>query len=160
MLGHLIKTKFASVALGTDMVGHSRLCCKFLVPMEPPAGICSNNTSSSAAVGGIVDAPLVSPSSSSPAATDPFAIEKVAKFVSLVPFLGDTQLFSISCADLWCTTQEFLDIKAGDWEEHGILLCNYFNWIDSSRKLANSYCVESICVLAESVSDGNCMFVC
>jgi coiled-coil and C2 domain-containing protein 2A len=32
--------------------------------------------------------------------------------------------------DLYCTSQEFLDLGAGGYEEHAILLCNYFNYID------------------------------
>jgi len=28
-------------------------------------------------------------------------------------------------ADIWCTDREFLDLRAGDWEEHAILLANY-----------------------------------
>ena len=32
--------------------------------------------------------------------------------------------------DLFCTSQEFLDLGAGDYEEHAILLANYFNYID------------------------------
>lgn len=28
--------------------------------------------------------------------------------------------------DVWCTSSEFLDIMAGDWEEHATLLCNFF----------------------------------
>jgi coiled-coil and C2 domain-containing protein 2A len=35
--------------------------------------------------------------------------------------------------DLFCTSQEFLDLGAGDYEEHAILLCNYFNYIDSNQ---------------------------
>jgi coiled-coil and C2 domain-containing protein 2A len=33
--------------------------------------------------------------------------------------------------DLFCNSQEFLDLGAGDFEEHAILLCNYFNYIDA-----------------------------
>jgi len=32
--------------------------------------------------------------------------------------------------DLACNSQEFLDLGMGDSEEHAILLCNYFNFID------------------------------
>lgn len=34
--------------------------------------------------------------------------------------------------DLACTSQEFLDLGMGDSEEHAILLCNYFNFIDKN----------------------------
>lgn len=28
--------------------------------------------------------------------------------------------------DVWCSSSEFLTLNAGDWEEHAVLLCNYF----------------------------------
>ena len=36
-------------------------------------------------------------------------------------------------ADLWCTSQEFLDLGYGDWEEHAVLLANYFMWLANDR---------------------------
>ena len=62
-------------------------------------------------------------------ADDAKAIERAARFVSLIPFVDDTQLFK-DMPDLTCTSQEFLDLGAGDSEEHAMLLCNYFNFID------------------------------
>ena len=32
--------------------------------------------------------------------------------------------------DMTCLSQEFLDLGMGDSEEHAILLCNFFNYID------------------------------
>jgi len=60
---------------------------------------------------------------------DAYAIEKVARFVSLIPFKEDLKKFE-DMPDLYCTNQEFLDLGEGDFEEHAILMCNYFNWID------------------------------
>jgi coiled-coil and C2 domain-containing protein 2A len=57
------------------------------------------------------------------------AIEKAARFVSLIPFVEDTVLFK-DMPNLCCNGQEFLDLGMGDDEEHAILLCNYFNYID------------------------------
>ncbi len=28
-----------------------------------------------------------------------------------------------------CTSSEFIDIMAGDWEEHATMLCNFFNHV-------------------------------
>jgi coiled-coil and C2 domain-containing protein 2A len=64
---------------------------------------------------------------------DQFAIEKAARFVSLIPQIEDNQSFAGQLPDLWCTSQEFLDLGAGDVEEHAILLCNYFNFIDQAQ---------------------------
>uniref|UniRef100_A0A8C2YIM5 Coiled-coil and C2 domain containing 2A n=1 Tax=Chinchilla lanigera TaxID=34839 RepID=A0A8C2YIM5_CHILA len=51
--------------------------------------------------------------------------ELVARYVSLIPFLPDTVSFAGVC-DLWSTSDQFLDLLAGDEEEHAVLLCNYF----------------------------------
>jgi coiled-coil and C2 domain-containing protein 2A len=61
--------------------------------------------------------------------SDKNGIEKVARFVSLIPYLDDSTLFK-DMPDLACTSQQFLDLGMGDSEEHAILLCNYFNYID------------------------------
>jgi len=57
------------------------------------------------------------------------SIEKVAHFVSLIPFESDLKTFD-DLDDLYCTCQEFLDLKQGDYEEHAILLANFFQYID------------------------------
>lgn len=49
---------------------------------------------------------------------------ELARFVSLIPLLNDSLTFD--AGDIWIGSQEFLDTRAGDWEEHSILLCNYF----------------------------------
>ncbi|XP_015427337.1 PREDICTED: coiled-coil and C2 domain-containing protein 2A isoform X3 [Myotis davidii] len=51
--------------------------------------------------------------------------ELVARYVSLIPFLPDAVSFAGIC-DLWSTSDQFLDLLAGDEEEHAVLLCNYF----------------------------------
>lgn len=94
---------------GTDIEGQSRLITRYITPQEPPKAL--------------IDDPQ----------QDVFAIEKVSRFVSLVPFLTDAQMFEGRAMDLWCTSKTFLDISCGDYEEHAILLCNYFNFIDKRR---------------------------
>lgn len=56
-----------------------------------------------------------------------------ARYVSLIPFKNDSGAFD-GLPDMWCTCQQFLDLRAGDHEEHAILLCNYFNWLDFEKK--------------------------
>jgi coiled-coil and C2 domain-containing protein 2A len=46
------------------------------------------------------------------------------RFVSLVPFLDDAALGAH--LDVWNTTDSFLELCAGDAEEHALLLCNLF----------------------------------
>lgn len=117
------------------MDGRSRLVCRFVHPQCPPAHI------------DVMD--------------DPFAIEKAARYVALIPFLRDDEISSL--ADLWCTNQEFLNIQCGDWEEHAILLCNYFNYIDRYRKeyvsrFSNEH-VQSYCMLCDTLPEGSIMMV-
>jgi hypothetical protein len=52
-------------------------------------------------------------------------IEKAIAFVSMIPFLEDRTALSAS-VDLWSTSDQMLEIGAGDEAEHAILLCNYF----------------------------------
>jgi coiled-coil and C2 domain-containing protein 2A len=60
--------------------------------------------------------------------------DEAARFVSLIPFVDDWPASNDSnssgtsvrrVVDVWCSTAEFIEIHAGDWEEHAVLLCNY-----------------------------------
>ncbi len=82
------------------------MICRYLTPQAPPKDIYDVTT-----MRGDVD-----------------AIEKAARYVSLIPFAEDNQSFNVS--EIFCNSQEFLDLGMGDYEEHAILLCNYFNYID------------------------------
>uniref|UniRef100_A0A8C5LMA0 Coiled-coil and C2 domain containing 2A n=1 Tax=Leptobrachium leishanense TaxID=445787 RepID=A0A8C5LMA0_9ANUR len=53
------------------------------------------------------------------------AMEMVARYVSLIPFLPDNVSFSGIC-NLWSSSDQFLGLLAGDEEEHAVLLCNFF----------------------------------
>ena len=52
------------------------------------------------------------------------SLPMVLRFVSLIPFVEDYLSF-FDRFNVWCTSTEFLDLLAGDSEEHAILLCNY-----------------------------------
>jgi coiled-coil and C2 domain-containing protein 2A len=58
--------------------------------------------------------------------------------------------------DLWCTSQEFLDLGAGDVEEHGVLLCNYFNFIDQHQGRDH---IESYLMLGLGYPEGRTAYV-
>lgn len=47
----------------------------------------------------------------------------------MVPYIEDLRLFQ-DLPDLWSTSQEFFDLGGGDYEEHAVLLANYFQYID------------------------------
>ena len=86
---------------------------------------------------------------------DNFAIEKVARYVSLIPYIEDNKAFN-DMPDLFCTSQEFLDLGAGDFEEHAILLCNYFNYIDNIQRKGE---IQSYLVLGRGYPEGKTAYV-
>ena len=49
---------------------------------------------------------------------------KLLRFVSHIPFIDDAALGAN--LDVWNTTASFLDLLAGDAEEHALLHCNLF----------------------------------
>ncbi|XP_031197991.1 coiled-coil and C2 domain-containing protein 2A isoform X2 [Mastomys coucha] len=86
----------------TDMNGKAVFITRYLKPLNPPQELLNvypNNPQATA--------------------------ELVARYVSLIPFLPDSVSFAGVC-DLWSTSDQFLDLLAGDEEEHAVLLCNYF----------------------------------
>ncbi|XP_058526273.1 coiled-coil and C2 domain-containing protein 2A isoform X1 [Ochotona princeps] len=86
----------------TDISGKTIFITRYLRPLNPPEELlsaCPNNPQATA--------------------------ELVARYVSLIPFLPDAVSFAGVC-DLWTTSDQFLDLLAGDEEEHAVLLCNYF----------------------------------
>ena len=93
---------------GENIQGQSVFLPRYLISQEPPRELIDFNV------------------------VEDFAIEKAVRFVSLVPFIEDMQMFD-DLPDIWCTSQEFLDLGGGDYEEHAILLCNYFNYIDQKQ---------------------------
>ncbi|XP_055480219.1 coiled-coil and C2 domain-containing protein 2A isoform X1 [Psammomys obesus] len=95
----------------TDMSGKAVFITRYLKPLNPPQELLN-----------------VYPDS--PQAT----AELVARYVSLIPFLPDTVSFAGIC-DLWSTSDQFLDLLAGDEEEHAVLLCNYFLSLDKKAWL-------------------------
>ncbi|KAJ1460495.1 hypothetical protein M885DRAFT_612538 [Pelagophyceae sp. CCMP2097] len=83
---------------------------------------------------------------------------KAARFVSLIPFLDDWQSFGSANIDVWCTSQEFLDIGAGDWEEHAILLVNYIWWLQLQRK-GESRPDDVFLVIGSGMPEGRSVYV-
>jgi len=65
--------------------------------------------------------------------TPPLKLQRAnlfTRFVSIIPFLPDAQVSEGAVQDIWCNSKEFLTLGAGDWEEHALLLHNYFAWYD------------------------------
>lgn len=61
-------------------------------------------------------------------------VHQVARFVSSIPFLPSRTVFSVIC-NLWATSDQVLNVGAGDSIEHAILLCNYLLSLDYEAKV-------------------------
>jgi coiled-coil and C2 domain-containing protein 2A len=109
-------------ALVDDVNSERQLCCNYICPQAPPAG-------------------LEEPAS-------------FIRWVSQIPFLEDMHL--LYQAEVWCTSDAFLALASGDWEEHAVLLCNYFRHyeVTNPRSGWNSYVL-----LGSAVPEGNTAFV-
>jgi len=118
-------------SFGENLEGQSVLLSRFLTPQKIPPGLTENFE------------------------TDEFLIEKVARYVSLIPFMEDNRMFE-DMPDMWCTSQEFLDLGAGDYEEHAVLLCNYFKYIDLKKNRTN---IENCIVLGKGIPEGYTTYV-
>jgi coiled-coil and C2 domain-containing protein 2A len=90
---------------GENIEGNSVLLSRFLWPLAPPRELEVTGQNYNV------------------------AHERVARFVSMIPFINDLNLFK-GLPDIFTTCQEFLDLGGGDYEEHAILLANYFIYID------------------------------
>ncbi|XP_073198577.1 coiled-coil and C2 domain-containing protein 2A isoform X5 [Lepidochelys kempii] len=85
-----------------DINGKTVFITRYIKPLNPPQELLNDHPNNSQA-----------------------AAELVARYVALIPFLPDSVSFAGIC-DLWSTSDQFLDLLAGDEEEHAVLLCNYF----------------------------------
>jgi coiled-coil and C2 domain-containing protein 2A len=83
-------------------------------------------------------------------------IAKCAHFVAMIPFLEDWQAF-MGDYDMWCTCQQFLDILAGDWEEHATLLANYFLFL--SERHPDTMGASVYLVLGTGIPEGDTIYV-
>ena len=81
-------------------------------------------------------------------------IQTIVHYVSMIPFIQDWETFGSERTDVWCTSSEFLELGAGDWEEHAILLCNFFNHLDQSRGSAHT----SYVVLGRGLPEGDTVY--
>jgi coiled-coil and C2 domain-containing protein 2A len=62
------------------------------------------------------------------------SMQRCAHFVSLIPFLNNWISFKTlkQTCNVWSPTQKFLDIMAGNWSEHAVLLANYFMFLSDT----------------------------
>ena len=76
--------------------------------------------------------------------------QALLRFVSLVPFLDDAALGAK--LDVWNTSRSFLELCAGDSEEHALLLCNYLLTLSKYDK-------EAYVVLGTGIPEGQTAYV-
>jgi coiled-coil and C2 domain-containing protein 2A len=88
---------------------------------------------------------------------DENSIEKVSRFISLIPFIEENQTWDYAeeMPDCWMTDEQFLSLGFGDYEEHAVLLCNYFNYVDQK---SNTGCVSYLC-LGDAHPEGSTVYV-
>ena len=79
------------------------------------------------------------------------SMQSCAYFVSLIPFLDNWQAFK-GQIDMWFTSQQFLNILAGNWEEHAVLLANFFMYI--SDHSPEKHGMDVSLVLGSSIHQG------
>ena len=72
---------------------------------------------------------------------------QLLRFVSLIPYLDDSSLGSK--LDVWNTSDSFLELCAGDSEEHAVLLCNYLLHVGK----------EAYVVLGTGIPEGQTAYV-
>lgn len=120
---------------GENVERKSILMCRYLTSQAPPKRLIDLENG--------------------PIEDEKFAIQTAARFVSLIPFIDDNSAIDL-LPDIWCTSQEFIDFNGGDYEEHAILLCNYFNYIDG---ILNNGKVKSYIILGNAVPEGYTTYV-
>lgn len=130
--------------LATDMDGKSVLLNRYLRPQNPPPDPTEGDISLEWLEGGSDQPPMDT-------------IDKVARFVSLIPFIEDRMQVS-GAEDMWCTSQEFLGLGAGDWEEHAILLANYFQWIEEHHPSKDGAWSTYLCT-GNAIVEGESVYV-
>lgn len=74
----------------------------------------------------------------------------------MIPFMTDMSMFKNDLPDMYSTCQEFLDLGGGDFEEHAILLANFFQFIDDKQ---NPGKFKSYLVYGYAMPEGKNVFV-
>ena len=112
-------------AAATDVQGRSVLLPRYVAPVALPPGFRG-------------------------AAADEPTLRQLLRFVHLVPHVTDMASFKTPAGiDIWTTNHEFLDMCAGDSEEHALLLCGFLLTLG----------IEAYVVLGVSASDSDAAMV-
>ncbi len=79
------------------------------------------------------------------------------RFVSRIPFLED--MHASESRDVWCSATSFLAMGFGDWEEHAILLANYFLYQEVHTPNTGGSHLDTYVVLGSAVPEGHAVYV-
>lgn len=88
-------------------------------------------------------------------------VRQCVRYVSLIPYLEDWQAF-VGEGDIWCTSQQLLDILAGDSEEHAVLLYNYLQYLSEAERDKDAEergRAEVFVVLGHGIPEGKTTYV-
>ena len=136
---------------GSNIVGQSVFLPRYLASIEPPKDFFTTDPHLN---GSVIDS--LAPEGTGKKAIDETLYQKCARFVSLIPVKGESNVFK-DMPDIFMTSQEFLDIQAGDFEEHAIMLCNFFLYIDKHMKHAKT--IQTMVVQGRGVPEGKTFYV-
>ena len=93
----------------------------------------ADQLNASATLAGVSGSDAENSSAAGSSAQDVCTVAAAARFVALVPFLED--YLGFRDLDLWCTCGQFLEVLAGDWEEHALLLWHYLVYLQDKGAL-------------------------
>lgn len=138
--------------------GVATLVCRYICPQEPPMRLMFDEDFQNEKENSEDEVPQLDRTlniDTLPADKKNRLILKLARFVSLIPFVDDIVSF-LERTDVWQTSEEFLSDGCGDHEEHANLLCNYFKyfkktaWVMIGRAVPEG---ETAYVLTEETRD-------
>lgn len=92
-------------ALAVDLNAQFVLVTRYISPIKPPDEL----------IAGLIHVDDV--------------VYRIARFVSLIPSIPDNVALP-GLGDIWYNCSQFLQMLVGDQEEHAILLCNFFLYLD------------------------------
>jgi coiled-coil and C2 domain-containing protein 2A len=135
---------------GSDMKGQSVFIPRFITAQEPPSDFFTVDAYMD---GNVIESKL--PEGAGKVQIDFELYQKCARYVSLIPVKNESSFFR-DMPDIFMTSQEFLDMRAGDYEEHAILLCNYFLFIDKKQGLVD---IQTMVIMGRGVPEGKTYYV-
>ncbi|KAF6780316.1 hypothetical protein AHF37_00462 [Paragonimus kellicotti] len=96
---------------------------------------------------------------SNPDVTRLESMTRLARYVSLIPNMSDAAFFR-GLADIWCTSDQFLNMLCGDDEEHAVLLACYFLYLEKIKFISNDNELSELDSTNAEGEDCSSVFLC